>query len=306
MTDAVVTTSTAPNNPTPPGQVTQRQTEPTRHDGTPRPGVIADAQYDALPDDQKAGFARVRKGPDGGSEWVDRSKLSVESTGDKQPGTTPDAVTGDGKATVNADGKLQIGEMLLSEDDIKSLMTQKATADLRAMQVPAEPTGYEPKLPEGLKLPGDLEFRVDAADPALQDLRRLAKKIGLTQAEFSDVLAVYAGSEAHKEAAFRTAMAGELTKMGANATMRVTAIDVGLRGLLGDDLGRAMKSMIVSEKLARGFETLLSKFASQGAASFRQDGREPAANGNGPLSSMPEAEYNALSAAERFRISRMG
>jgi hypothetical protein len=299
---ATTPTSTTPAAPAADTSAPAQRSAPVSPSAAPRAGSIPDAQWDSLPPAEQERFARLKAGPDGGSIWVHRDQLGKEPAADgKQPGATVD-----GQASVTEDGKLRVGEMLLSEDDIKSLMTQKATADLRATQVPADAAAYEPRLPEGIKLPGDLQFKVDAADPALQDLRGLAKRIGLTQSEFSDVLAVYAGSEARKEAEFRTAMAGELTKMGANATMRVTAIETGLRGLLGDDLGGAMKSMIVSEKLARGFETLLQKFASQGVASFRQDGREPPNPNRGPLSSMSEAEYNALTPAEKYSIAKRG
>jgi hypothetical protein len=117
--------------------------------------------------------------------------------------------------------------------------------------------------------------KIDAADPALNDLRALCKRIGLTQAEFSDVLAVYASTEAKKELAFRAEMKNQLEKLGTNATMRVTALQTWLRGLVGDDLAKSMTAGLFSEKQVRGLEALANKFASQGAASFRSiaDGR---------------------------------
>jgi hypothetical protein len=123
MTDPIATTSTAPNNPTSPGPVQRMQSEPTRHDGSPRPGVISDAAYDALDAAAREKFARVKQGPQGGSEWRERSTLPSETgTDPAKPGTT----TTPGDATVTADGRLQVGEMLLSQEDIKTLVAEKA------------------------------------------------------------------------------------------------------------------------------------------------------------------------------------
>jgi hypothetical protein len=61
-----------------------------------------------------------------------------------------------------------------------------------------------------------------------------------------------------------------------------------------------------SAKIVEGLELLAKRFATQGHASFTQHGREPDTTGRGPLSSMSEEQYNATSAAERFRLSRLG
>jgi hypothetical protein len=89
----VTTTSQALDNPTPPGQLTQRQPEPTRHDGSQPRGVIADAQYERLSPDEQSKFARVKRGLDGGSQWQDRSTL--------QSSTDPTAKPAAGSATTS-------------------------------------------------------------------------------------------------------------------------------------------------------------------------------------------------------------
>jgi hypothetical protein len=66
-----------------------------------------------------------------------------------------------------------------------------------------------------------------------------------------------------------------------------------------------MTSGLFSAKQVEAMEVIARKMGSQGAASFRQDGREPPSNGRGPLSSMSDTEYDAATAAEKFKISRM-
>jgi hypothetical protein len=231
----------------------------------------------------------VRKGPDGGSEWIERSKLPAEPADSAKPGAT--AAPGE---------KVKVGDFELSGDDVATILQTKAAMDLKATQVPADPSGYEPKLPESLKLPEGIEFALDASEPAFNDLRAVAKKIGLTQTEFSDILAIHVSREAATEAKVQAAAKAELAKLGSAATMRVTAIDTFIRGILGDDLGGAMKLGLFTEKQVRGWEQIMSKFASQGAASFSQAHREP---GSAP-GKVSEEEYAGMSQAEKWSYAR--
>jgi hypothetical protein len=265
-----------------------------------RPGAISNAAYDGLDPAEQGKYALVRKGPDGGSEWVHRDSLAPEQPGDKT-GTDgaldPKAMAPGSKIKIaGADGVT----FELDANDIAALMQQKAAADLRKTQIPTSAADYQPSLPKDFVLPQGIEFKVDNSDPALQDLRNLAMNRGWSQEDFSAALGIHAAREARQEAAFRTAAAAEIEKMGANATMRVTAIESFLRGHVGDELATPMRSMIVSEKIARGFERLMAKFSSQGAASFRQDGRAPH---EGP-GRVDEATFNKMSAGERLDYAR--
>jgi hypothetical protein len=185
------------------------------------------------------------------------------------------------------------------------LMQQKAASDLRATQVPADPSQYKIELPKDFALPAGLDFKFNEADPALAGARAWSHANHLTQDQFGDLLAQYASLEATKEAKFRTDMKAQLDALGVNGTMRVTALETWLRGTVGDDLAKAMKAGMFSAKIVQGLEIIAKKMATQGHGSFRQDGREPNTGGKGPLSSMPDAEYDALSANEKYKISRM-
>ena len=131
-------------------------------------------------------------------------------------------------------------------------------------------------------------------------MRQIAKRLNWSQAEFSDVLAIYAASQSAKEADFQSKVAAEFAKMGPNVTQRITAIETWIRGMVGDEFGNPMRAMIVSERQAVGFEKLMHKFTSQGAASFSQSGREPAEL-RGRVS---EAEYAAMTPGERYTYSK--
>jgi hypothetical protein len=290
----ITTTAAAPTNPTPAAPAVARQAEPTRHDGTPRPGVIADAQYDALPDDQKAGYSRVRKGPQGGSEWIERSKLEAEPVVNK-------TATTDTTATTLAPGeKYKFGSYEFTESEIADLMKFKGETELRRAAVPADPSQYKIELPKDLVMPAGVEWRFNEADPALAAARSWSHAQGLSQDQFSSLLGQYVSMEALKESTYRGAMKRELDALGANATMRVTALQTWLDGLVGPDIAKHMKAGMFSARIVEGYELMAKKFSSQGVASFRQDGREP----GGQPGRVSEAEYDAMSVAERYTYSK--
>jgi hypothetical protein len=262
----------------------------------PRAGVIEDRVYDGLPEDKKAGFARVKRaGDQSGSEWVDRAALEASSTTN-----TTAATAGDGKASVTADGRLQVGEMLLTEADIKSLITEKAAADLRKAQVPATAEAYAADLPADFKLPEGMQWQWKTDDPSYIDARNWAFSQGLTQPQWSQLLSFHASTQIREQQMIGNAAAAELAKLGANATARVTAVDTWLRGTLGDNLGGAVRQMMLTAKMVEGMEKLMTKMSTQGHASFRQDGREP---GSAP-GRVSEAEYDAMTPGERYAYSK--
>jgi hypothetical protein len=163
MSEAVTTTALAESNPTPPTPPSYvspaerwaaRSSPAASPAALSRDGVIADREYDALPDDRRAAYARVKKlGADGGSEWIERAKLPADLT------TTPKPATNGAAPTVTADGRLQVGDMLLTPQDIQTLMAEKAQSDLRKTQIPSSAENYQPKLPEGFALPAGTRVR---------------------------------------------------------------------------------------------------------------------------------------------------
>jgi hypothetical protein len=128
----------------------------------------------------------------------------------------------------------------------------------------------------------------------------------LTQEQFAGLLGQYASLKATEEASFRSAMKRELDALGVNATMRVTALETWLKGMVPGDVAKSMVSGLFSEKQVRGLELIATRMASQGAATFSQAHREPNTGDRGPLSSMSDAEYNALSAGEKYAIAKAG
>jgi hypothetical protein len=288
MAETVTTVADAAHSPTPPGPLTQRQAEPTRYDGSPRPGFIEDRDYDALPDDRKAAYARVKRaGDQGGAEWIERAKLEAEPADPAKPGTP-----------VDPNAKHKLGSYEFTETEIADLLKFKGETELRKAAVPGDPSGYKIEMPADTVMPPGFEWKFNEADPALAVARNWAHKNGLTQPQFAELLGQYAAMEAGKEAQFRNSMKGEVDKLGVNGPVRITALQTWLRGTIGDDLTKSLTAGLFSERQVSALEKLALKFANQGVASFRQDGREQQTRG------YSEEEWAAMSQSERYSIAK--
>jgi hypothetical protein len=252
MAEAAVTTSTAVDNPTVPAPPSSYAT--AMPSAAPRPGAISDEQFRRLDAVDRNRYTNVR-GANGG-EWVETSKLPAA------PADTPKPAATNGAPTVTADARLQIGEMLLSQDDIRTLMQTKAEADLRRTQIPATAEAYEAKLPEAFKIPEGMTFHFDANNPALADARRWAHANGLSQQQFGELLSFYASTQVADHQMMSAAAQKQLEFLGPNATARVSAIETFIRGFAGDALGGALRQSIFSAKQVLAWEKIIPPFRS--------------------------------------------
>lgn len=252
------------------------------------------AEYHRSVSDRESGggqnFVHTRN-PDG------TVTIKERTTGNTVQGE-PSATDG-GQAQAAAD-KVKIREMEVTQAEPQEFFQSKADAELRTASLPASPADYTATLPEGFKLPPGVDLKINEADPAFVDARAWAHKQEFSQGQFSEMLSLQAAMQAREIAQFNTAAAAEVQKLGANGSMRVTAIENFLRGHLGDDLASGMRPMLVTAKIIERFERLANKFQSQGAASFSQQHREPAER-SGRVS---DEQYNAMGPAERLNYAR--
>jgi hypothetical protein len=163
--------------------------------------------------------------------------------------------------------------MEFTEQELRDFLTARGESELRKATLPATPENYEAKLPENFEMPAGFKVEFNETDPLLIDARNWAHSKGFSQAEFSEMVGIYASAKAKEAAFINTAAAAEVAKLGANGTSRVSAIETWLRGQIGDDLAGPMRSVMVTEKIVRGWETIINKFISQGTASFSQGHR---------------------------------
>jgi hypothetical protein len=205
----------------------------------------------------------------GHSPAIEQREAAAQRAGATSDPSAPPPAKTDAPAPTAGD-KVKVGEMEVSQAELQEFFKSKGEAELRKATLPATPENYEAKLPENFEMPAGVEFKVDPADPLLADARRWAHAKGFDQSDFSELVGIYATAKAKEAAFINTAAAAELGKLGANAVQRVSAIENFLRGHLSDDLAKDMRTVMVTEKIVRGWETIMRKMQSQGAASFSQ------------------------------------
>jgi hypothetical protein len=191
------------------------------------------------------------------------------------PAVDPDAPT-------HSTEKLKVGKYEVSEAELASMLDRQSRDDLKKLTLPAAPEAYEAKLPDGLTLPGGLEYKFNPADPSLIAARNLAHAKGWSQADFSDALAIFATHVAGEQAVLAERSAAELAKAGATAPQRVDAVGKWITGEMGEVDAKPIKATIVTEAHLRFYEKLMGKISSQGAASFSQSHRTAPETGGIP------------------------
>lgn len=180
------------------------------------------------------------------------------------------------------------------------LATRLAAEEVRRNTLPKAAEDVKLDLPKDFKLPEGMEFKLDSTKPEFNKFREIAIRRGLDADTVTDLMGVYAETVVGSEASYKAAQKAELDKLGANATTRVTALDTFFTGLLGADEAKHIRAGMYSAGVVTALEKLAAKFANQGAASFRQDGREP----GGQPGRVSEAEYNAMTSAQRWDYAR--
>jgi hypothetical protein len=213
----------------------------------------------------------------------------------RDPGAAPDRGAGDPTQ------KSKLGDDLeLTADEARGLIERDALEKSRALTLPQRPEDYKAELPKNFKTPQGIEFQFNEADPALGLARDFAHRNGLSQAQFSEMAAVYAATKVREIDAFNRASQAEIEKLGAAGTPRVTAVINWLRGTLGDKLAGSMAKMIVLADHVDGFEKLMGAVRTQGSGSYSNTGREP------PKSSSEIPGYATMTFEQRRAAQERG
>lgn len=237
---------------------------------TPTPGSKAWAEQ---PADQRHAQLRGPANPRarGHSPALEQREAAARgSSGEPTPAADQQQPPAD------AGAKVKVGKYAIDETRLGEMMTRQAAEDLRTATRPATPEAYEARLPEGLKLPGNMEYRFNAADPSLVAARNMAHAKGWSQQDFSDALGIFASHIAGEQAALAERSRQELSKVGVNATQRIDAVGKFLDGFMGTADAVPIKATLVTDSHLRFVEAVMQKLTSQGSASFSQSHRVPA------------------------------
>jgi hypothetical protein len=158
------------------------------------------------------------------------------------------------------------------------MMQRQAVEDQRRLTMPTKPEEYKAELPADLKLPGGLQFKVDANDPSFIAARNLAFSKGWSQADLSEALGVMASHLSQQEAQIAERSRAEIAKAGVNAPQRVDAVTRWITGTVGDADAKPIVATIVTDAHLRFYEKIMRD--KEGATSFSQKHRVPPPDDN--------------------------
>jgi hypothetical protein len=227
-----------------------------------------------------------------------------------EPGAQPQPAP----AAVGADGRLVVGDLALSADDIKGLMERASLENSRRAQMPATAGDYSLTLPQDFEFPpGVSEFKFETENPSTMALLGAAKEFahthGLDQPAFSKLLSLYAQSRMDEDRRFSEARKGEIAKLGSGAITRIDAMNTFLVSQLGSELAGELRKTIFTANAVRAIERLMRNYVGQGVGGNIGAGRD--GGGAGP-ERVSDAEYQKMSYTEkqayaaRFDQSRFG
>jgi hypothetical protein len=151
------------------------------------------------------------------------------------------------------------------------MATRIAADDVRKGSLPQTADAYKLELPADFKPPAGVEFKLDAANPALGQLKAVAHKHGMTQEAVNELIGVYAGNEVGTEARIKAAATAEVAKLGPSGPARVDAVT---RFMDASGLG-PLKSTLVTAAQVEAMEAHITKLTTQGSAPYSNSHRVP-------------------------------
>jgi hypothetical protein len=196
----------------------------------------------------------------------------ISQAQDQAPGEAPPAPAADQQQPPAAAEKIKVGKYETTEGELAAMLERQSRDDLRAATVPTTPQDYKLAIPDGMKLPGDVDFRFDEANnkAAFDAARAWAHNKGMSQSDFSEMLGLYASQEAQQHAALAERSRQEIAKVGINGPQRVDAVGKWITGMVGEADAKPIRATLVTDSHLRFYETIMYKLQSQGGASFSQ------------------------------------
>jgi hypothetical protein len=186
-------------------------------------------------------------------------------------------------------------------EKVNPILTAHAAEQVRRNALPAKPEDYKAGVSPNFKPPEGIEFKLDDNDPLWAQAKTWAHKNGLSQDAFLEAIDLVAGRDVATQQRVTTARNAEIAKLGTTGPARIDAIETFYKGLLGNEAeAKAVMSRVFTAADVQLHEKMISKFATQGAASFSQSHRVPP-EAPGKVS---DAEYNAMTPAQRWDYAR--
>jgi len=164
--------------------------------------------------------------------------------------------------------------------------------------VPAKPEDYKAELPAAFKKPEGFEFAVDPKDPLLAEAQAFAKKHGLSQEAFSELIGMRAALEAESFQTLQAGDAKEMEKLGTQAPARIKAVGEFLVAELGEDVGSQLAGVLFTAAQFEGMEKLIAKAKGASGNGYKGGG------GGGGKPQLTEEQWARMSETDRINYAR--
>ncbi len=309
--------ATPPTNPAPVAPVQRsspvsdaRVADGVRSNPTITPAqALWKADFDALTkaDPWRDPSIVITKDPDGTIRTRPRGPASGDAPSDAgQPGQPQPQTPPAGPATVGDDGRLAVGDLRLSADDIKSILAEKSARDSRRATMPEDPANYALDLPADFKMPEGLQWAWNTDNSVSGPLIGLAKQFahehGIDQAGFSRMMGLFASHQLGEEQRIAALKKAQVDLLGVNAPTRVDAVNTWLRSMVGDKLAESIRRTMVTADQVKAYETLISRWTSQGVSGSPSAHRD-ADHGRQPQR-MSDADYSQLTYTQKLQYAQ--
>ena len=195
-------------------------------------------------------------------------------------------------------GKILLAEGIeVSEQELRDLVSLKASEDSRKLTAPQKAEDFKLELPAELKMPEGVEFKLDLNHPSVEPARQFALRHGLSQSQFAEMVGIWASGVASEAVAFASAKAAEVAKLGDAGSARVDAVTGWLKAMGGNHFGALAKVLQIAPvaDTVVGLEHLMHRYVSQGGASFNGGNREPHIPGK-----VSQETYDSYSYAQKL------
>lgn len=180
------------------------------------------------------------------------------------------------------------------------MIVARAADESRRLSLPQKVEDVSLDLPKDFKPPEGVEFKWDPTKPEYNEFREMVVAEGIPQATATKLATLFAKIMVGDQASMKAWEAAEVAKLGANGPARATQVEIGMKGLVGEQLAAHAKAMTRTAGGIQFLEAVLAKVVSQGTATFSQAHREPGQTGG----KVSDDAYRAMSPAQRLDYAR--
>jgi hypothetical protein len=184
------------------------------------------------------------------------------------------------------------------ESEIQAWREEHARQESRRLSLPPTADLFEVRLPDSWKPPEAFkDWKPDPSHYLMAQAKQLAHDASTGkisgQQLFSEMLALNSATQIGSAETLRSAREAEIAKLGANATLRVTAVQRWIAAQVGDDLAKATEPLLATSKMVEVWEKVIAKF--KGADGSFSPSRGPAQ----ARPTMDDATWNKMSYSEK-------